>query len=52
MSRADPSDDFLIDYEAAAEERTFLKGVVQGLMDLEEGHEVSLADVKKRLGLM
>ena len=42
----------LIDYETAAEERIFLKGVVQGLMDLEEGHEASLADVKKRLGLM
>lgn len=42
----------LTDYEAASEERDFLKGIVQGLMELEEGNEVSLAEVKKRLGLM
>ena len=41
----------LNDYEAETEERDFLRGVVQGLMDLEEGREMSLADVKKRLGL-
>ena len=41
----------LKDYEAQTEEQAFLRGVVQGLMDLEEGREVSLADVKKRLGL-
>ena len=41
----------LKDYEAEAEERAFLRGVVQGLMDLEEGREMTLADVKKRLGL-
>ena len=41
----------LKDYEAETEERAFLRGVVQGLMDLEEGREMSLADVKKRLGL-
>jgi prevent-host-death family protein len=41
----------LQDFESEAEERTFLRGVVQGLMDLEEGREVSLSDVKKRLGL-
>jgi prevent-host-death family protein len=41
----------LKDYEAETEERAFLRGVVQGLMDLEEGWEMSLADVKKRLGL-
>jgi prevent-host-death family protein len=39
------------DYEDQAEELTFLRGVVQGLMDLEEGREMSLEDVKKRLGL-
>jgi prevent-host-death family protein len=39
------------DYESEAEQREFLQGVVQGLMDLEEGREVNLADVKKRLGL-
>jgi prevent-host-death family protein len=41
----------LKDYETETEERSFLRGVVQGLMDLEEGREISLADVKKRLGL-
>jgi prevent-host-death family protein len=41
----------LKDYEAKEEEQAFLRGVVQGLMDLEEVREMSLADVKKRLGL-
>ena len=41
----------LKDYEAQTEEQAFLRGVVQGLMDLEERCEVSLSDVKKRLGL-
>ena len=41
----------LKDYETQTEELEFLRGVVQGLMDLEEGREMSLADVKKRLGL-
>jgi prevent-host-death family protein len=41
----------LKDYEAKAEEQAFLLGVVRGLMDLEEGREVSLSDVKKRFGL-
>lgn len=41
----------LQDYESETEERAFLRGVVQGLMDLEEGREMVLADVKKRLGL-
>jgi prevent-host-death family protein len=41
----------LADYEADAEERAFLRDVVRGLMDLEEGHELDLAEVKGRLGL-
>ena len=41
----------LADYEAESEERTFLRDVVQGLMDLEEGRETDLATVKQRLGL-
>ena len=41
----------LKDYEANTDERSFMRGVVQGLMDLEEGREISLLDVKKRLGL-
>jgi prevent-host-death family protein len=41
----------LAEYEAESEERAFLRGVVQGLMDLEEGREMDLSAVKIRLGL-
>lgn len=41
----------LRDYEAAAEEHVFMRGVVQGLVDLEEGREISLTKVKRRFGL-
>lgn len=41
----------LADYEASEEERNFMRALVQGLTDLEEGREVSLADAKARLGL-
>jgi prevent-host-death family protein len=41
----------LAEYEAESEERAFLRGVVQGLMDLEEGRETDLSAVKIRLGL-
>jgi len=41
----------LKDYETETEERAFLRGIVQGLMDLEEGREMNLAAVKKHLGL-
>lgn len=41
----------LKEYEERSEEQAFLRGVVQGLMDLEEGRELDLAEVKKRLGL-
>jgi prevent-host-death family protein len=41
----------LNDYEAADEERSFMRAVAQGLVDLEESRELNLADVKKRLGL-
>lgn len=39
------------DFEAGDEERCFMRAIVQGMLDLEEGREVSLADVKQRLGL-
>ncbi|MYE22413.1 MAG: type II toxin-antitoxin system Phd/YefM family antitoxin [Gammaproteobacteria bacterium] len=39
------------DYEAAEEERSFMRSVIAGLADLESGREVSLADAKSRLGL-
>lgn len=41
----------LEDYEADTEERAFLRSVVHGLMDLEQGRELDLAEVKKRLGI-
>jgi prevent-host-death family protein len=41
----------LKDYETETDERAFLRDIVQGLMDLEEGREMNLADVKNRLGL-
>jgi prevent-host-death family protein len=42
----------LKDYEAEAEQRAFMQGIVQGLMDLEEGRELSLEEVKKRIGMV
>ena len=39
------------DYEAAEEERAFMRAVLSGLGDLEAGRELSLADAKARLGL-
>ena len=41
----------LKDYEAKEDEKAFLQNVVRGLMDLEEGREVNLVDVKKRFGM-
>ena len=39
----------LSDYEKAEDERSFMRAVVKGIVDLEEGREVSLSDVKKQL---
>ncbi|NMT65041.1 type II toxin-antitoxin system Phd/YefM family antitoxin [Marinobacter orientalis] len=41
----------LEDYEKTAEELRFVKAVAQGLMDVREGHTVSLEDARKRLGI-
>lgn len=41
----------LTEYEAEAEERSFLRAVVEGIVDLEAGSELDLAEVKQRLGL-
>ena len=41
----------LKDYEDALEQQTFMQGVVKGLLDIEEGREISLREVKKRFGL-
>ena len=42
----------LRDYEANTEERAFMKAVLQGFSDIEEGRTVSLEHAKKRLGLV
>ena len=39
----------LHDYESDVEERAFMKAIVKGIVDLEEGRELSLADVKEHL---
>ena len=39
------------DYEAAEDERAFMRAVVAGFADLEAGRELSLAEAKARLGL-
>ncbi len=41
----------LTDYERDQEERAFMRAVVQGLADLEQGKEVSLEEAKARLQL-
>lgn len=41
----------IADFEAKDEERQFMRAIVQGLLDLEEGREISLADVKQQLKL-
>lgn len=41
----------VIDFERAEEERAFMRAVVAGLADLEEGREVSFEAAKARLGL-
>ena len=40
----------LDEYEKNEEEREFMKAVAQGLMDIREGNELDLHDVKKKLG--
>lgn len=41
----------LEEYEKHEEERVFLKAVAQGMMDIKEDNEISLDEVKKRLGI-
>ena len=41
----------LADYEAESEERAFLRDAVAGLMDLDASDELTLEEVKRRLGL-
>jgi len=39
------------DFEQADEDRAFMRAVVEGLADLEEGREVSLAEASKHPGI-
>ena len=39
------------DYEKTEEECSFMRAVVKGMAELEQGHETPLAEIKKRLGL-
>jgi len=39
----------LQDYEANMEQQSFMKAVVKGMVDLEEGRELSLGEVRKHL---
>lgn len=38
-------------FEQATEEREFMRAVVAGLADLEDGREISLAEAKAELGI-
>ncbi len=42
----------LDDYEKNNEERDFMRAVAQGLMDIKEGQELELEEVKKKLGIV
>jgi len=41
----------LADYEVGVGQQSFMRAVIKGMVDLEEGREISLAEVKKRLVL-
>ncbi len=41
----------LADFESDSEERAFMKAVLKGIVDLEEGRELSLEDAKKHLNI-
>ena len=41
----------LEDFEAAEEERAFMRAIVKGIVDLEEGREKKLRQNKNELGL-
>lgn len=41
----------LEEFEKNREELAFVKAIAQGLMDIKQGNTMSLAEVKKRLGI-
>ena len=42
----------LEEYEKIAEEREFMKAIAEGLMDIREGNELDIEEVKNKLGLI
>lgn len=42
----------LDEYEKKEEEKEFMKAIAQGLMDIKEGDEIGLDEVKTKLGLI
>ncbi len=42
----------LDEYEKNEEERKFIKAIAQGLMEIKEGKEMELKEVKKKLGII
>jgi len=41
----------LTEYEENEERREFMKAVIQGLVEINEGNEQELSEVKKKLGI-
>lgn len=41
----------LQDFEKGEEERAFMRAVVKGISDIEEGREIGLEEARNRLGL-
>jgi prevent-host-death family protein len=41
----------LAEYEESQETREFMKAITQGLIEIKEGNELELNDVKKKLGI-
>lgn len=41
----------LDEYEKNQEEKEFIKAIAKGLMDVKEGNELELSEVKKKLGI-
>ena len=41
----------LAEYEESQETREFMKAITQGLIEIKEGNELELGDIKKKLGI-
>jgi prevent-host-death family protein len=42
----------LSDYERTETDLAFMRAIIEGLLDVESGREVSLAEAKERLGMI